>query len=385
MNDRRQKTYYEFFAGGGMARAGLGAEWKCLFANDFDAKKVEAYAANWGRGEIKYGDIYDLKPTDFPGEPDLAWGSFPCQDLSLAGSGAGLSGARSEAFWGFWQAVDALRQERRAPKLLVLENVVGALTSNGGKDFREICRALHLLDYVFGALVMDAIHFLPQSRPRLFIVAMRKGLLGSEKLTSETPDTIWSNAALRRAVESLSTDLRKAWRWWKVSAPAMSNVRLEELIEDQPADAPWHSAAETAKFLAMMSASNREKVSRARRSGKRVVGAIYRRTRHDENGVKVQRAEVRFDGIAGCLRTPGGGSSRQFIMVVEGDMIRTRLLSGREAARLMGLPDDYQLPSSYNDAYHLMGDGLAVPVVRHLAQFLLSPLQAEKVDLLAAE
>jgi DNA (cytosine-5)-methyltransferase 1 len=384
MTGRQQKTYYEFFAGGGMARAGLGAEWKCLFANDFDAKKVDAYAANWGRGEIKYGDIYDLEPTDLPGAPDLAWGSFPCQDLSLAGNGAGLSGTRSEAFWGFWQVVDALRQEKRAPKLLVLENVVGALTSNGGKDFREICRALHLLDYVFGALVMDAVHFLPQSRPRLFIVAMRKGLPYFEDFAGGGPEAIWTNATLQRAVGGLPADLLRAWRWWRVSAPARSNVRLDELIEDEPADAPWHSAAETAKFLAMMSSSNREKVARARKSGKRVVGAIYRRTRHDENGSKIQRAEVRFDGIAGCLRTPGGGSSRQFIMVVEGETVRTRLLSGREAARLMGLPDDYKLPANYNDAYHLMGDGLAIPVVRHLAQFLLCLLQKEQADTMAA-
>ena len=75
----------------------------------------------------------------------------------------------------------------------------------------------------------------------------------------------------------------------------------------------------------------------AQRSGQRWIGALYRRTRV-ENGVKVQRAEVRFDGVAGCLRTPSGGSSRQYILLVEGDKIRSRLLSARETARLMGLP-----------------------------------------------
>jgi len=88
----------------------------------------------------------------------------------------------------------------------------------------------------------------------------------------------------------------------------------------------------------------------------------------------VQRAEIRFDDVAGCLRTPAGGSSRQVIMVVEGKRIRSRLLSPREAARLMGLPDSYLLPKNYNAAYHLAGDGVAVPVVRHLAQHLLEPL-----------
>jgi DNA (cytosine-5)-methyltransferase 1 len=151
----RKHTFYEFFAGGGMARAGLGEDWQCLFANDFDAKKVEAYKANWGGKEIVCGDIHKLAITVLPGQADLAWASFPCQDLSLAGNGAGLKGERSGAFWGFWQLISGLKAERRAPKILVLENVTGALTSSGGKDFEELCRALHALNYRFGALVIS--------------------------------------------------------------------------------------------------------------------------------------------------------------------------------------------------------------------------------------
>jgi DNA (cytosine-5)-methyltransferase 1 len=106
-----------------------------------------------------------------------------------------------------------------------------------------------------------------------------------------------------------------------------------------------------------------------------MVGGVYRRTR-DEAGKKVQRAEVRFDDVAGCLRTPAGGSSRQVILVVEGYRVRSRLVSARETARLMGLGDNYVLPRRYNDAYHLTGDGVAVPVVRHLAKHIFEPLTA---------
>ena len=104
------------------------------------------------------------------------------------------------------------------------------------------------------------------------------------------------------------------------------------------------------------------------------MGGVYKRTRPDSNGNKRQRAEIRFDKVAGCLRTPGGGSSRQTIMVVEGSSTRSRLLSPREAARLMGLSDDYILPARYNDAYHVAGDGVCVPVVRYLANCLLEPI-----------
>ena len=164
---------------------------------------------------------------------------------------------------------------------------------------------------------------------------------------------------------------------------------MADLILDHPPDVEWHTEAETNRLLAMMSPNNRAKVEAAGRERGRVVGTIYKRTRRDDLGAKIQRAEVRFDNIAGCLRTPAGGSSRQTIIVVEGERVRTRLLSAREAARLMGLPDDYKLPKRYNDAYHLVGDGLAVPVVRHLATHLLAPMLSTsvstKTSLIAAE
>ena len=109
------------------------------------------------------------------------------------------------------------------------------------------------------------------------------------------------------------------------------------------------------------------------------VGTIYKRTRV-QDGKKGQRAEVRFDGISGCLRTPAGGSSRQTILVVEKDTIRSRLLSVREAARLMGLPDSYWLPERYNDGYHVMGDAVVVPVVAWLENYILHPLAVNQLE-----
>jgi DNA (cytosine-5)-methyltransferase 1 len=97
-----------------------------------------------------------------------------------------------------------------------------------------------------------------------------------------------------------------------------------------------------------------------------------------------QRTEVRFDGLAGCLRTPGGGSSRQFIIVTEAGRVRSRLLAPREAARLMGLPESYRLPASANAALHLAGDGVVVPMVRHLAAEILEPLLTGEAASVAA-
>lgn len=366
-------TFYEFFAGGGMARAGLGSHWECLFANDFDSKKGDSYAANWGRDRLKVGDVGLLKTSEIPGIADLVWGSFPCQDLSLAGGYAGLKGARSGTFWPFWRLMRALSREHRIPRMIVLENVCGALSSHGGKDFAAIGRALSDGGYRFGALVIDAVRFVPQSRPRLFFVGVQRDQALPSALTRSYPVKVWHPPNLVGAYNKLSHQSKDAWIWWDLPCPTTRMSRFVDLVEDEPTGVAWHSDVESSRLLSMMTPLNFQKVEKAIRCGRRVVGGLYRRTRLNEKGVRVQRAEVRFDDIAGCLRTPSGGSSRQTLLAVDGESVRSRLLSPREAARLMGLPESYKLPENYNDAYHLIGDGVAVPVVRFLASHLLEP------------
>lgn len=368
------QSFYEFFAGGGMARAGLGSDWKCLFANDFDHKKSKTYQDFWGTDALKTADVGALTVNDLPGIADLIWGSFPCQDLSLAGAGAGLKGDRSGTFWPFWKLIQSLIVDGRAPSLITLENVCGTLTSHDGKDFSAICDALQNEGYRFGAMVIDAALFVPHSRPRLFIVAVHHNIEIPHELFDVVPTPQWHNSTLRRVYGKLSDTIRKNWIWWRLPKPPTRNISLSCIIEDNPVCVRWHTREETNRLLDMMSPINRAKVSEAQRLGQRMVGCIYKRTRNDEFGRKVQRAEIRFDNISGCLRTPAGGSSRQLIFVVDGQNIKSRLISSRETARLMGLPEDYPLPRNYNEAYHLTGDGVVVPVVRHLAEFIFEPV-----------
>ena len=217
-------SFYEFFAGGGMARAGLGDGWNCLFANDFDAKKAESYRANWGGEELFVGDVRKIETQQLPGRADLIWASFPCQDLSLAGGGAGLNGERSGTFWPFWDIVKKLRKEERHPPLLVLENVCGALTSHGGKDFTSICDALSKEGYRFGALVIDAALFVPQSRPRLFIVAVSDDVVVPSTLEAQAPLAPFHTRALQTAHNRLPKELRDNWLWWRLPKPPLRNI-----------------------------------------------------------------------------------------------------------------------------------------------------------------
>lgn len=365
MAANRPLEAWEFFAGGGLAGLGLTG-FEVAFANDIDPQKAAAFRANHPNTPFRLADVWSLDPAELPGRPDLVWASSPCQDLSLAGARAGLTARRSGAFWGFWRLVEGLAADGRPPGAVVLENVAGLLSSSGGADFAAICRAMADLGYRVGALEMDAAHWLPQSRPRVFVVGLRAA--GSEAVGPRLP---FHSARLVEAVERLPAEIRDVWAWWDLPSPARRNLDLAAILEPD-ADVRWLTAGQAERLLALLSPLHAERLAQAARSGERRVAAGYRRVRI-EHGEKVQRLELRFDGLAGCLRTPAGGSSRQHLIVCEGGKVRARLLTAREAARLMGVPDSYALPTSETAALKLMGDAVAVPVVRALSEGLLSP------------
>jgi DNA (cytosine-5)-methyltransferase 1 len=252
------------------------------------------------------------------------------------------------------------------PPVIVIENVLGLLY---GENFKGLCEALAALGMQFGAAVIDAKHFVPQSRPRVFIVAVDSRIDCRQCVSNGPAPNPWFPKSLLSAVSLLPENLRPAWRWWKFPAPLARVSAAEDLIEPDREGMQWHSAAETKRLLRMMTPANLHKVKGATSLGGRSVGMLYKRIRSGE-----QRAEIRFDGLAGCLRTPNGGSSRQTVVVIENGRVKSRLLTPREAARLMGVPDEFHLPEKYNDAYRAMGDGVAVPAVAWLSKNLLVPL-----------
>lgn len=363
---------FEFFAGGGLAGLGLMG-FRLAFANDIDPMKTRAHRANHPAARLHQGDVWDLTPADLPGTPDLCWASSPCQDVSLAGARGGLEAVRSGAFWGFWRLMQGLAAEGRGPRVVVIENVVGLLTSGQGRDFAAVCQALAEGGYRVGALEMDAALWLPQSRPRLFIVAMRD----VEGPASDAPVAPFHSPRLVAAHARLTDAVRAQWAWWSVTAPPRRNLDLSgTLLPD--AEVAWFDDRQTETLLSLAAPLHRARLEAALASGERRVAAAFRRVRV-EAGRKVQRLEVRLDGLAGCLRTPSGGSSRQYVLVCDQGRIRARRLTGREAARLMGLGEDYVLPSSESAALKLMGDAVAVPVVRALSEQLLSPALCGRV------
>jgi DNA (cytosine-5)-methyltransferase 1 len=339
---RTERTFLEFFAGGGMARLGLGSSWRCLFANDIDPDKGTAYATNFGGDVLVVGDAASLTTADLPGHADLAWMSPPCRDLSEAGPRVGLKGNRSGAFWSAWRLIEGLNAEGRAPWTIVLENVTGLLASHSGADIATIRAAFEREGYAHATAIIDAARFVPQSRARVFVVGAR----------AADPSPLVENA---------------------FAALPLRNVDLIDALEDGP-HLEWCPLEETRRHLGMMGPANLAKVEEARAAGRPIAGCGYRRMRPDGNGGRVQRLEVRFD-LAGALRVAStGGSSVQFVLVIDGAETRMRAMTPREYARLMGLPDDYRLPENAGEARSLCGDGVCVPVVRFLAEHVIEPL-----------
>lgn len=318
-------SFVELFAGGGMARLGLGADWRCVLANDISPTKAASYIENFGADDFVIGDIADLSADRIP-PVDLVWSSSPCVDFSLAGARVGLAGERSGAALHVIRLLAELASAGRAANLVVFENVMGLKTSNKGADLAALTQALGGLGFTVRTYEIDAAAFVPQSRPRIFVVGARVPLE----------------------------------QWPHLPPPPKRGSTLGDILET---GAVWDAPAKTAKIISEMSGANLAKLPA---NG---VGAFYRRTRSS-----VPVYEIRFDGVAGCLRTAAGGSSIQKIMVIADGVPRTRNLTAREAARLMGLPEEYRLPASYSAAYTLVGDGVAAPAVAFLADNVLTPL-----------
>ena len=358
-----------------MARLGLGPEWHCLLANDIDSQKCAAYRANFGDDDLVEGPIEELLPTQLPHEPvDLVWASFPCQDLSLAGGRNGFAGARSSVFFPFWSHIENLIRGDAAPRIIAIENVAGLLTSNGGADFSRLVSLIAQAGYKVSAMMLDAKHFTPQSRPRIFIFGFSPDAAPMD-ISNAPPIDEFTPSMLHRAVDAQPPDIRDQWVWLAPRPQSGRNTDLTDIIDWDASS--WHSPSQTERLISMMNKRHRGIIDAQQAHGGRRAGAAFRRTRQ-EDGRPVQRVEARFDGLAGCLRTPAGGSSRQIVIAVEDGNVRTRLMTPLEAARLMGLPESYDLPSGATAALKLCGDGVCVPVVQWIAENIVEPALAKQ-------
>mgnify|MGYP006375664397 FL=1 len=360
----KTKKVAEFFAGIGLMRVGLEQSgWTTVLANDIDPIKRRLYLNHFmGSGDnFILEDIHKLSADNIP-TVDLATASFPCTDLSLAGRRAGLQGEHSSAFWGFVDIIQGMGN--RKPPLILLENVAGFLTSNNGKDFYDALKALNNQGYSVDAFIIDAARFVPQSRVRLFIVG---------KLTIENslptchyfPETEIRPAKLIKFIFD-NPEIDWSINHHLPNLPKVSND-LQSIVEKiSKSSSLWWNKERVEYLLNQTFDRHLSKVSVLKEGKKITYLTAFRRVRNGKS-----MAEIRFDGIAGCLRTPKGGSARQILLEVGKGNINIRLLTPKECARLMGA-DNFNLSGTANEALFGFGDAVCVPVVSWIADNYLN-------------
>jgi DNA (cytosine-5)-methyltransferase 1 len=364
-----EKTVCEFFAGIGLMRMGLEREgWSVVFANDIDEEKAEMYAAQFPDSEdhLVIEDIHRLNADQIP-SATLATASFPCNDLSLAGSRSGLRGKQSSAYWGFITILEKL--EKRRPPLVLLENVTGFLTSHGGADFTNAMVALNKLGYAVDAFILDAARFVPQSRQRLFVI----GILDDNNLTPRVlePASFYeSDVRPKSLADFIFTHPEIHWNIRPLPNQPARSKSLPDILDNSNSSEWWDG--ERAAYLLNQMSPRHHKVADGMIAGNQFTyGTVFRRIRNGKS-----MAELRTDGMAGCLRTPRGGSGRQILFKAGKGKYFARLLSPRECARLMGA-DDYKIRVPLNQALFGFGDAVCVPVVEWIAKYYLNPVVNE--------
>lgn len=352
----------EFFAGIGLVRMGLEQSgFSVVWANDIERDKQAMYHGHFGDdGTFHLGDVGELQGGDLPSDLDLAWASFPCTDLSLAGNRRGLEGAQSGTFWHFVRVLGEMGDS--APGVVALENVVGLATSHGGEDLAAAIRALNELGFSVDVLTLDARRFVAQSRPRLFLVGTKNPPADEHDSHSELrPD--WLQAPFGDP----------GLRTHRAVLPAPPPPRTEGLssvVERlTPEHGDWWDETRTAAFMSSLSAVQRARLDELRRTRGTAYRTAYRRTR---KGIAVW--EIRPDDVSGCLRTARGGSSKQALVEVSHGEVRVRWMTAREYARLMGAPDYALTDIRRNQALFGFGDAVCVPAVAWLGQHYLIPL-----------
>lgn len=367
----KNHTVAEFFAGIGLMRMGLEqAGWNILWANDIDEDKCRMYQGHFGHDNAHFeiGDIHALDPKKIP-TVTLATASFPCNDLSLAGARRGLAGQHSGAFWGFVAALKGMGSRR--PPLVMLENVVGFLTSHDGNDFRDACVALNELGYAVDSFIIDAALFVPQSRQRMFLIGTRRGNDAIFEV-SETPSFYQSQCRPQALADFIFWHPEIRWRIQDLPVIPKITANLRDILEILPHDSPYWWSKQRAEYLLNQMSARHRAVAEAMIAGTEIsYGTVFRRVRHDRS-----MAELRTDGIAGCLRTPRGGSGRQILFAAGKGTYAVRLLTPRECARLMGA-DNFKITVSLNQALFGFGDAVCVPVIRWITENYLNPAWRE--------
>jgi len=232
-------TYIELFSGIGGFRQALDAlGGRCVFASEIDKYAEQSYRALYDGAPELHGDITKIDAVDIP-DHDVLVGGFPCQAFSVAGQRKGFEDTRGTLFF----EIARIAAEKK-PRLLLLENVKGLLSHDGGNTFEVMCRTLNEIGYAIDFRVLNSKYFgVPQNRERIFIVADRDALHEPWNIGKGNDVVTKAKRRVAEFVRSFNFD-------WPVEGDV--TVRLRDVLEPVVDEKYYLSEDKTAKLLAQL-------------------------------------------------------------------------------------------------------------------------------------
>lgn len=314
-------TFVDLFAGiGGLRIPFQELGGRCLFSSEWNKFSQKTYFENFG--EMPAGDIRSVGATSVPSH-DILLAGFPCQPFSIAGVSKKRSLGREHGFLDktqgtlFFELARIIEAKR--PKAFLLENVRNLLTHDKGRTFAVIRETLEALDYQVSWKVIDAVHWVPQHRERIYLVGFDQRRFG-DRTSFNFP-----------------------------AAPDSPDPKLASILEANPGS-KYSLTPHLWRYLQDYAAKQK---ARGNGFGYGIADP--------EGHTRTLSARYFKDGSEILIDT-GGAEPRR--------------LTPRECLRLMGFPEDFKIVVSDTEAYRQFGNAVAVPVVRSVAVRMVSALEA---------
>ena len=345
-NIKAKFNFIDLFAGIGGIRAGFEAiSGQCVFSSEWDSYSQKTYSENFPSTHVLAGDITQIAAKDIP-DHDVLLAGFPCQPFSIAGVSKKNALGKAHGFACEAQGTlffDVARIiKTKQPKAFLLENVKNLQSHDKGRTFDVIKRTLtEELGYSIHVKVIDAAHYVPQHRERIYIVGFR-----------EPSAFDWAALQLPEKTHSLAEILHR-------------NDGTEPFLSW---DADRFYDHEAKRPLSKYTLTN---------NLWRYLQAYAEKHRLKGNGFGF--GLVRESNIARTLsaRYYKDGSE---ILIYQGESKNPRRLTPRECARLMGYPDSFRIPVSDSRAYRQFGNSVVVDVITQVAKLMQPVLEADSIE-----
>jgi len=314
-NPEYKFTFIDLFCGiGGLRIAFQNIFGKCVFSSDINVFARKTYEKNFG--EIPRGDITQIDSDKIP-DHDILLGGFPCQPFSIAGVSKKISLGRKHGFECadqgnlFFEVARIIRDKE--PKMFLLENVKNLKTHDNGNTFNRIRETIEELDYDLFFKIIDGKHHVPQHRERIYMVGFnRKSRFRKLPIEFKFPE--YNNAKFAKLADILEENVDEKY--------TLSDVLWDYLVR------------------------------------------YAEKHKNNGNGFGFGLADP--DGITRTLSARYYKDGSEILVPQIGK--NPRRLTPRECARLMGFPDNFQIPVSDTQAYRQFGNSVIVPVVADIAR-----------------